>query len=292
MNKNSVAAHYDAASESYAEKYQHDNFTCQKYPQNYFRLQIVLRRLLANNLKSVYEVGVGEGTPLAQMAKSGFDVAGCDISHAMADKARDTFKNAGLDPDVIAWGDIEDILTIAPQLNGKQFDSVVAAGVMPHVSNDGLVLDNISALIRPQGRVLIEFRNKLFSLFTFNRLTLEFIVDDLLRDVPRTVKEAVIKELKPRLALELPKPRAGPDGGPSYDSIPAKYHNPFELMDLFRSRGFHDPIVHWYHFHPAPPMLEPSLGQVFRDVARTLEHQSDWRGFFLCSAGVIEASKI
>jgi hypothetical protein len=63
------------------------------------------------------------------------------------------------------------------------------------------------------------------------------------------------------------------------------------LIDLFKKHGYRNPEIHWYHYHPAPPMLENPLGAAFRQAAFELEHEGSWRGWFLCSAGVIEAEK-
>src|SRR5258705_12629324 len=75
-----VARFYDSAAADYHRMYQRENLAnLDYYPANYFRLQILVRRLAALGAKRVYEVGVGEGTPLVSMAKLGMDVAGCDI---------------------------------------------------------------------------------------------------------------------------------------------------------------------------------------------------------------------
>ena len=79
------------------------------------------------------------------------------------------------------------------------FDAVIAAGVLPHVANDRLALKNMAMLIREGGHLFVEFRNKLFSLFTFNRYTKEFILDDLLAGVPRDVTAHVAQELESAL---------------------------------------------------------------------------------------------
>ena len=289
-----VVDHYNAVADEYFRQYQRENLeNASVYPANYFRLQLLVRRMAQANLKSVYEVGVGEGTPLATMAALGFDVAGCDIAHAMVERARANFSKRGLNPELIQWGDIEDATTIASQVRDGRFDAVIAAGVLPHVHNDALVLENISMFLRSGGRVFIEFRNKLFSLFTFNRYTKEFILDDLLAGVGPDIKKAVGEELDKRLAIDLPPVRAtvGNKSGPGYDLIPAKFHNPFELLELFERLGFREPRVHWYHYHPALPMLEKQLGPAFRKAAMALEHEGTWRGWFLCSAGVVEAAK-
>lgn len=291
-DKQDVAAHYDAVADAYFEQYQRENLRdIVDYPANYFRLQILLRRLATARLQSIYEVGVGEGTPLALMANLGFNVAGCDIAKSMVGAARENFDKKGLDGNAIQWADIEDSTTFAKQLSGGPFDAVVAAGVLPHVRNDRLMLENIGMIVRKGGKVFIEFRNKLFSLFTMNRYSKDFILEDLLAGVGDEIKATVGKELDKRLATDVPPKRETIEGkdAPGYDAILAKFHNPFELVELFEKCGYGNCKLHWYHYHPAPPMMEKQLGQSFRDGAIALEHEGSWRGYFLCSAGVVEA---
>jgi 2-polyprenyl-3-methyl-5-hydroxy-6-metoxy-1,4-benzoquinol methylase len=290
-----VAAHYDAVAADYHLQYRRENLdTLTDYPANYFRLQILVNRLARLRARRVYEVGVGEGTPLLTLAHMGIDVAGCDISEAMVERAKTQLLEAGLSPSAVSWGDIEDSTTFAHHLREGPFDAVIAAGVLPHVANDALFLENVGMLLRPGGTALVEFRNALFSLFTFNRKTREFILDDLLQGVDPLVRGVVAEELESRLAMDQPAPRTtlGDHGAPGYDAIPARFHNPFELLDEVQRRGFTDARIHWYHYHPAPPLLEPRLGPAFRKAAFALEHDPrDWRGHFLCSAGVVEATR-
>jgi 2-polyprenyl-3-methyl-5-hydroxy-6-metoxy-1,4-benzoquinol methylase len=294
MMKPGVADYYNSVAETYFQQYQRDNLSSHStYPANYFRLQIFVQRLAELRLNSVYEVGVGEGTPLATMAAMGFRVAGCDITESMVAKAKANFKSRGLPDEAIQWGDIQDSTTLAAQLADGAFDAVIAAGVLPHIANDRLALKNMAMLIREGGHLFVEFRNKLFSLFTFNRYTKEFILDDLLAGVPRDVKARVAQELDKRLAVNLPPARTlSSDGSsPGYDAILSKFHNPFELTEVVEGCGFKQARIHWYHYHPAPPLLEETIGPAFRSAAMALEHEGSWRGYFLCSAGLIEAVK-
>jgi len=289
-----VSDYYDAVAADYHHQYQRENLHSSKeYPANYFRLQILIQRLAAAQLSSVYEVGVGEGTPLTAIAAMGLRVAGCDISESMVTRAREAFSRHGLDPNLVQWGDAEDATTLAAIAKPGTFDAAIAAGVLPHVRNDALFLNNVGMLVRSGGLVFIEFRNKLFSLFTLNRYTKEFILDELLIGVSPNVKAVVEEELNKRFATDMPPVRAVAEGGtgPGYDMILSRFHNPFELLEIFKQCGYRDMKVHWYHYHPAPPMLEGRLGDAFRRSAMQLEHEGTWRGWFLCSAGVIEAVK-
>jgi len=295
-NLESVCRHYDTVAERYHAQYDRERLydTSAEYPANYFRLQLLLNSFIARGVKRVIEVGVGEGTPLATLGKAGVDVWGFDISREMVKKSKETMQNSGMNPDHIFWGDIQDPMTYVHALREGQFDGLVAMGVMPHVENDDMVMKNLATLVRVGGAVFIEFRNKLFSLFTFNRYTFDFILDDLLANVAKEVKDEIAKDLKTRLRLDMPAVRERVDDSqaPGYDAILSRFHNPFEVIELFRRHDFKDIELHWYHYHPAMPYLSETMPELFRREAIRLEHEeSNWRGLFLCSAFAVEATK-
>jgi len=296
MEQSAVSKHYDAAASAYQQQYEREHLLdlLRPYPANYFRLQLLLNSFAAKGLKRVIEVGVGEGTPLSTLGKAGLDVWGFDISSAMVEASRARMRENSLDPDHIFWADIQDPTTYAHVFKDGLFDGLMAMGVMPHVANDDMVLENIAALVRPGGSVFIEFRNSLFSLFTFNRYTADFILNDLLAGVSSELKAAVAKDLESRLRMDMPAMRTTVEGSdaPGYDAILSRFHNPFEVLDLFARHGFRHSKLLWYHYHPAMPYLESGMPSLFREESVRLEHEaSGWRGFFLCSAFVVEAVK-
>ncbi len=167
-------------------------------------------------------------------------------------------------------------------------------GVMPHVTNDDLAVKNIASLVKPGGTVLVEFRNKIFAAFTFNRYTKEFILDDLLANVDPRLKDQVAADLDSRLRMDMPPVREFVDDSqtPGFDRILAKFHNPFEVPELFCRHGFEDTHLHWYHYHPAMPYMADADPALYRSEAIKLEHEaSGWRGYFMCSAFVLEARR-
>ncbi len=295
MSKNktvAVADHYNSVVDDYHLNYDDDAYkTLPHYPANYFRLQMLKREVARLGATSIYEAGLGEGTPLAHMAHMGLRVAGNDIAQNMVTAAKTNFTRRGLDPDVIQMGSIDEPDSFANQLESGPFDAMMASGVLPHVVDDEKALLNMRSIVRPGGTVFVEFRNKLFSLFTMNRFTREFFLEDLLGDAPSHIRDVVAGELDKRLATNMPPLRTqNEDGdGPGYDLIQANYHNPLELMEQFEKLGFSNAKIHWYHYHPAPPMLENTIGQSFRDTAMKMEFEGSWRGMFLCSAGVVQA---
>ena len=147
-----VSKHYDAVAADYQRRYERDSLHdfSQPYPANYFRLQLLLNSFAAKGIKRVIEVGVGEGTPLATLGKTGIDVWGFDISSAMVEASQARMREHGMDQAHIFLADIQDPTTYAHVFKNGAFDGLMAMGVMPHVSNDDLVLENISALLRPR----------------------------------------------------------------------------------------------------------------------------------------------
>lgn len=290
-----VAAHYDAAAARYHEMYDRDHLRdCSRdYPANYFRLQLLLESFVKKGVKRVLEVGVGDATPLIALAGAGLDVWGFDFSREMVTTAKANMRDHGGDPSRIFWGDIQDRTTYADSLTEHHFDGVLAMGVMPHVASDDDAIANMAALVRPGGSIFLEFRNKLFSLFTFNRHTADFILNDLLAGVAPELKRLVADELNERLRMDVPRRQeARPGAAPGYDEIFSKFHTPFEVADLLKRHDFVDVTYRWYHYHPAMPYLGDRQSQLFRDEAIKLEGEpSGWRGMFLCSAFVAEATK-
>lgn len=287
-----VVDHYDASSSTYSEQYDESRIlTSKEYPANYFRLKKIKQRVVDLGLTSIYELAVGDGSPLAAMAEAGLRVGGNDLSQGMLAVARAQFEAKGLDPSVLSWGDIQERGTLEEAIATGPYDGVMALGVLPHVRDEGAVIENMAAFIPSGGTMFLQFRNSMLSLYSFNRLTMEFIQDELLKDQSAVVKDAVAADLEARLAMDKPPRKTGTKDAPAYDEILAKFHNPFELADLVRSKGFSGIRYHWYNYHVTPPMLAGSIGQEFREAGMALEGTDTWRGMFMCSAGVIEATK-
>lgn len=290
----SVSSHYDGSAASYADQYDGEKlWTNTDYPANYFRLKLVRRLLAESGVTSLYEHGVGDATPLVHIAGDGIRVAGNDVSPEMVRFAKTNLINHGLDPESVALLDVQDAgALVAERERAGEFDAVMALGVIPHVQDEVQFVDSMNLFLRPGGTLLLQFRNSLFSMFTFNRLTKEFILDELLVDVPQSVRDVVIADLDQRLAVDKPPMRTRPTGD-GYDEILSRFHNPFELSEVVRSFGFFDLKFHWYNYHPAYPMLAAAIDpKTYRQAQMDMEGDTSWRGMFVCSAGLIEATKV
>jgi 2-polyprenyl-3-methyl-5-hydroxy-6-metoxy-1,4-benzoquinol methylase len=290
----SVVSHYDGSASTYADQYDETKmWTNEEYPANYFRLKLVRRILADARVTSLYEHGVGDATPLVTIAGDGIRVAGNDVSPEMVKFARAHMSEHGLDPAAINLLDVQsqDSIEIERSRAGS-FDAVMALGVIPHIEDDRWFVASMDKFLEPGGRLLLQFRNSMFSMFTFNRMTKEFVMDELLPEVPESIRQIVSTDLDQRLAVDKPPKRTRPTGD-GYDEILSRFHNPFELSEIVKLFGYKDLQFHWYNYHPAYPMLTGSIDpKVYRQAQIDLEGDTSWRGMFLCSAGVIEAVKV
>ena len=289
-----VMKHYDGSAPTYHEQYDPDLLWANaEYPANLFRLQLVARLLKAAGARSVYELGTGEATPMIKLHRAlGIDVAGSDLSPEMVRLGKENLERHGLDAGLLSLVDAEDEAAVRAErsLRGES-DAVIALGVIPHVTDDAAFVRSMSLFCRPGGTLLLQFRNSMFSMFTFNRLTKEFILDELMAPVPQEFKDAVAADLDTRLAVDLPPVRRRDDGY-GYDEVLSRFHNPFELADVVRAEGYTDVRFHWYNYHPTYPMLRGQFeDRAYREAQMALEQEGTWRGMFLCSSGVIEATR-
>lgn len=291
----SVQRHYAAVVDDYTEEYKADY---RGYPANQRRLRILIDRMGKAGVKTVLDCGCGEASPMMGMARAGHDVWGFDFVASMVESARRRLATVGLGERV--WqGSVMEPSSFRPtDAVPAAFDCCLAMGVFPHLTDQPAALKNMAASVKPGGRVMVEFRNELFSLFTANRHSFDFFRDELMRTEEmstghpeyRSALEGIVEQMRPLFCTELPPARLGNQDAPGYDAILSRFNNPLTARELFASAGLCVEQLHFYHFHAVPPMFERANPQMFRDLSLDMEsHPTDWRGYFMASAYVIES---
>lgn len=296
-DKNAVIDHYDHIAADYTDRYSSALLQqTQRYPNNYIRLQIAMGVFARAGVTKLYDAGAGEGSPMIKLSSLGCQVWGSDISPEMVAAAKENLQKAGLNPDHMAVADVEDIVSMADHVAAGPFDGLICFGVLPHLSYDRLALRNMRNLMSKDGTALIGIRNQLFSLFTYNRHSHNFIVNELLAGFDPDLVDATSKALAERCEMSQPPIRQAPSGtNVSYDTISGLFHNPLTVGQLFEETGFRLKRIHFYHAHPMPPWLSGQDASKFiaEGVRFDLAGASDdWRRMFICSAGLCELTAI
>lgn len=283
----SVESCYDEWSASYFEEYYGADAP---YPP--VHVALIEQMLAAHGTKSVLDAGCGPASILRTLAGRGFDCWGFDVSPGMVAEAQAAMADLQL-PRRIWQGDASQATSYSSEEPGapQRFDAAMVIGVLPHLTPAQVyaTFENLRNAVRPGGLVIVQARNALFSLFTMNRNTHEFVRDELLAsDEARSERELAFVEesldrLADRLRMDLPMNR----GGAGYDDTQPRAENPLVLPDTFAACGFRGVETLFYHYHAVPPMCESVDAATFRAMSVAMERTCgprDWRGHFMASS--------
>lgn len=283
--KANAKKYYDQDAKGYIQMYKEGY---EEYPANLIRLNLVIERLKQNKVKKVLDVGCGTCAPIIRLLKDGFNVKGIDFSEEMVKEGKKELRKAGYNPNLIFQGDIEDDTS----LTSEKFDAILALGVFPHILDDVKALLNIRTRLNKNGLVFIEFRNDLFAAYTLNKYSRDFFLDKVidLNSLPYNVSGELVNFYSERLKVD--KLTKKEKGRMSYTDILAKFHNPLNVEEkLFEPTGFSILKIHFYHYHALPPIFESKYPKLFRELSLRMENPSDWKGYLMASAYVVEARK-
>ena len=260
--------------------------------------------VLKSGAKSLLDAGCGPASFLRHLARDDLQLFGFDLTDEMVREGKRVFGELGLDPQRVWQGSVLDRQAYHGPLGRgfpEHFDAAVCVVVMPHVApeHDAPVFENLREALRPGGIAIVEARNQLFSLFTLNRPSYEFIRNELVRaddllsrsGEARPQLAAALEAMQSQFRMDLPPMRRGKAGEPGYDEVVSRTHNPLTLRRKFEAAGFRDARVLFYHFHAVPPLLASVFPEFFLRESLTMEDPEDWRGYFMASAFLLIGRK-
>ena len=264
-------------------------------------LDIVRNELRRHGACNVLDAGCGPASMLRGLKQLGTRRFGFDLTPGMVEEAQKVLARQGVPANHIWQGSVLRSADFTRPNLPSNYAAAVCFGVLPHIpaNQDETVLRNLYQVVSPGGLVLVEARNALFSLFTQNRYTYEFICNDLIRAKDLVSKneafsEAISKnleEFKLRFRMDLPTFRKGKKDEPGYDEVLSRTHVPFILQKQFQKAGFRDIKTLFYHFHVLPPMFAAATEKLFERASLEMEKPEDWRGYFMASAFITLGKK-
>lgn len=271
--------HYDSEVERYDEAYFGDD----GYEPLLLARDIVvdaLNREDAEGLR-ILDMGCGNGGIMVSLLDAGHDVYGFDLSPNMVESGKTHLAERDYDPERVVQFDVRD----GVPFDGP-FDAVVAVGLLPHLDHKARHLATIRDLLVDGGSAVVQFRNSLFSLFSYNEYTYEFVWGTLLSDInpPERLSAAFDERLREICRLESgtgSRPKCDQEGG---------FSNPLTIDRAFDRAGMSVDDLQFYHYHPFPPRFEDEYPDAYTGLAADLEDPMDWRGHFLASSFIVIAS--
>lgn len=289
-----------ACYESWSTRYYDDYYRGQgAYPP--VHVDLVRNLLQDQKVRTLLDAGCGPASMLREFEYLGDCRWGFDLTPQMVAEAQRVLAGQGVASSHVWQGSVLDRAAYRPPSGGPEqgFDAATCFGVLPHIpaADDGVVLSNLAAAVRPGGLVAVEARNQLFALYSLNRYSRDLFRDVLIdaeslrRAAENAADLAVIERTLARLddqfRTDLPPVRKGSESRPGYDEVLSRTHNPFLLRQRAEQCGLVDTETLFYHFHALPPMFEAEMPSLFKRASLALENPRDWRGHFMASAFVL-----
>jgi len=137
----------DKGQLEYFERVERDRYAQQPWQHRYFEFD----RFAG---KSVLEIGVGQGTDLLQFARAGATCFGADITDRHLELAKTNLSLHGLSADLRKAD-----ATRLP-FEDDSMDCVYSFGVIHHIPESHLVVDEIHRVLKPGGVVMVAFYYK------------------------------------------------------------------------------------------------------------------------------------
>jgi len=282
--KKNCIAHYNRTVERYIQTYQ-DDYT--GYPGNKKRYEIIESLIQKHSPEKILYIGCGACIPMVKiMKKFNCIIHGIDFSQNMIDKGKQTLKDHGFSTELILKGDVEDFISLPDDI----YDFVIAAGVFTHLPDDNTALKNIHFKLKNAGILAVEFRNELFSLFSFNKYSYDFIVNKLIcfDELSDDIKDEVELFFKQRFKISN-EVQISNESTFYSNGIIKKFHNPLTIHFNLKQNGFSFMNNYFYHYHALPTYF--SNFDNYNNISSHLENPNDWKGHFLASAFVCETKK-
>jgi SAM-dependent methyltransferase len=150
---------YEELFRNYADKYDHEVFTQGTAGEVDF-----IESEIANNKDiRILDVGCGTGRHAIELAKRGYRVTGIDLSVSMLEKAKITARGLGLDVEFL---EVDARKFSFPEHFGLCI--MICEGAFPLMETDEMnyhILQNISASLKKNGKLIFTTLNGLFPLF-------------------------------------------------------------------------------------------------------------------------------
>lgn len=283
--KEQIKEFYDHAGDAFDESYDLDG---PLYPSNLIRAQHTIEVLKQRNVPTVLDAGCGTGVVSAMMHEAGLEVTGFDFAPSALQKARERWDERGLNPEAFTVDDIESM-----QYSDHQFDAAIVMGALTHPIDHTKALSELHRVVSPGGTIVVELRNKLFSLFTANMFTGQMMKEMMPvgSELSRHVTIAIDEMYRGGITWHDTQGTMIEAQYKTFFDIPHVWKNPLTIHEEYHAAHFHIDELLFFHWHIAPPRFEDRDAKEFRRASLEMEkYPRDWRGLFMCSAFLVVAT--
>ena len=268
----------------YSELYKKFRFDI-RYPANIKRLEIIINILKKHKPKKIVDAGCGAGMPLIYIKKEGFDIRGYDKSKNMLIEAVENLKKNKLPLNLVFQDDFEN----PKKIKNNSADCILGMGAFYYSKNFNKTILNQTKKLKRNGRLIFSLRNRLFDLTTLNNYSKVFL--DEIYEIKYLKKnwKKKYQKLTSNFSHRKKYKFKNIDEENVHNHIP---HNPITIASEMAKNGLRVEGIYFYHFHALPPVFENFDEQYFRKISWKIESPTDWRGYFMASAFIVDCKKV
>jgi SAM-dependent methyltransferase len=267
----------------YSNLYKKINFS-KSYPADIKRLEIVIGLLKKYKPKNIVDVGCGPGMPLIRIKENGFNIYGYDKAKNMVLEAKKNLEEYKYDKELIFQDDFEN----PKNFKKNFFDCIIGLGAFYYSKNFKKTILNNKKKLTKNGRMIFSLRNRLFDISTLNNYSAKFL--DHLYETKYLKKNWKNKYNNLRKSFSTRKINLNKNIDEK--NIKSFVHNPLTIASEMLKLGLKCEGIYFYHFHAFPPIFEEIDPLYFRKISWKMEKPTDWRGYLLASAFIIDCKKI
>lgn len=301
FNKDKSISFWDEVAQEWIERAyaKDDNYSV--FPSAQIRNMVLVENFLKqfDKSQSILDIGCADGELIIDLRKAGFtNLSGIDNAAEMikVSKSRYALQFPEEDQDNIFYVDDADSLNLK-----ASFDIITAIGLIEYLEDRVSFFKTINNLLKDDGSIFIESRNRLFNVFSANNYTKNTKdISDLIDEINLLSSRMDASNLKNSI-IEFLSSINNDITSISQDVETKVFKSyPFQLPQLTPSElttelemaGFKVKRIHFYHAHIFPPAYGEKIPHLFNSIGVKMQALANTPlGPLICSAFIAEAHK-
>lgn len=256
------------------------------------RDRILLDKILPPLGKSlkILDYGCGLGRLCTALVSQGYDAWGMEKHDDMRAIAEESVSKVSNGEKRMLPGSVDELAAMP----AASYDMFIAMGVFQYLSKAEYdrTLGEIHRVLKPGGTLIATWQNAMFDTFTFNKYTVDFMMDKLVGPQVDAAQSGAVQKDIESLMVNFDKPPYAATR--ARDNIFVYLTNPLTIDGHLRTAKFAAKQKFFYEWFGLPPLIASKHPELAKQIAAgfEVENAKSWQGHFMANAFLIEAQKI
>ena len=239
----------------------------------------ICSKFLKKNAKTL-DIACGVGDLVILLLKKDYDSFGVDFATSMIEQAKSEAKKLNLPTDRFF---VSSFFEFEPK---TRFDLISANGFIEYISQEQLIdfIQRVYNLLEKNGIAIIESRNRLFNVFSFNKYTqaeielkqINHLLEEcILFNMAKNLKELLNQNFTSKISENLQQHEYTGNEFTSITVDKRYQYTPFELIAMLKKYGFEIIDLIPYHIHAITTSAKEMRPELHTYMSYHLHEQED-----------------